>query len=245
MVAGGARPRRHARPPRLPTPSACPLRFGRYARSRAECPKSRAAGSHTVRAARDRGLHGDLHPGRGQRPGRLDQPHAQPRLERVADIWGAVSRPVPGGAPRDPLRAPACRPLSVPAGGGAGERGNRDGLPHRSGPRAPAGTVDGARPRAVRGHDPGASKPWRGGARAISLHDRRRRDRHDGAAEASWHRRAGQRRLPRHSLRQRLIPALGARQDRDRDLPGELSARQSPDCSSPPAAACSGSRSPR
>ena len=44
----------------------------------------------------------------------------------------AVPRPVPGGPPGDPLRAAPRRPLPVPAGGGARERGDRDGLPHRT-----------------------------------------------------------------------------------------------------------------
>ena len=42
-------------------------------------------------------------------------------------------------------------------------------------------------------------------------------------------RRAGQRRLPGHPRRQRLLPARRAREGRDRDLPRQLPARQPPD----------------
>ena len=51
----------------------------------------------------------------------------------------------------------------------------------------------------------------------------------DGAAAAARDRPAGQRRLPRDPLRQRRLPALRAREDRDRHVPGELPARQPPD----------------
>ena len=97
------------------------------------------------------------------------------------------------------------------------------------GARPPAGPVDGARAGAVRRDDPRAA-PARGGrARALPLHDRRGRHRHDGAAAPARHRRAGQRRLPRHPRRQRLLPAGRAREGRDRDLPRQLPARQPPD----------------
>ena len=65
-------------------------------------------------------------------------------------------------------------------------------------------------------------------ARALSLHDRRGRHRHDGAAAPARDRRAGQRRLPGHPLRQRLLSAVRAREGRDRDLPRQLPARQPP-----------------
>ena len=46
---------------------------------------------------------------------------------------------------------------------------------------------------------------------------------------AARDRRAGQRRLPRHPRRRRLLPAGRAREGRDRDLPRQLPARQPPD----------------
>ena len=58
---------------------------------------------------------------------------------------------------------------------------------------------------------PRAAPARRGRARALPLHDRRGRHRHDRAAAPAGDRRAGQRRLPRHPRRQRLLPAGRAR----------------------------------
>ncbi len=59
---------------------------------RAQPPKPRAVGPRARGAAGHGRLHGDLHPGREQLAGGLDEPHAEPRLERVADLRRAVSR---------------------------------------------------------------------------------------------------------------------------------------------------------
>ncbi len=89
--------------------------------------------------------------------------------------------------------------------------------------------MDGARPGAVRGHDPRPAQARRGGARALPLHDRSGRHRHHRAAATAGDRRAGQRRVSGHPHRERLLPAGRAREDRDRDLPRQLPARQPPD----------------
>ncbi len=217
--------RRNARPAGA---SERPRRADGYPRLDAEPEKPRAAGSRPRRAARDGGLHRDLHSGREQLAGSFDQPNAEPRVEHVAYIRRAVPCAVSGGASGDPLRAAACGPLSVPARRGARERWDRDGVPHRTRAGAPAGAVDGAWARAVRGDDPCVAPPRRGRARALPLHDRRGRHWHDGAAAAAGDRRAGQRRVSGHPRRRRLLPARGAREARDRDLSGQLPARQPP-----------------
>ena len=56
-------------------------------------------------------------------------------------------------------------------------------------------------------------------ARALPLHDRRRRPRAAAAAARAGHRRAGQRRLPRRRARPDRLPAGRVREDRDRRLP--------------------------
>ena len=200
-------------------------RPSRYARIRAKAPQSRAARLDSGGSARHRRLHGDLHPGGKQLGAGVHERDAQPRVEPLADLRAVVPRPVLGGASGDSLRAASRRPLSVPACSRPLERGNRDGVSHQPLLGAPAGAVDGARARPVRGDDRVAATRGHRRARALSLYDRRGRDRDGGVAALSGDRRAGQRRLSGHPLRLGLFPAGRAREDRDRDLPGQLPAR--------------------
>ncbi len=124
---------------------------------------------------------------------------------------------------------PYADPYLFPLGGGARERGDRDGLPHQPIAGAPAGAVDGAGLDPLRRHDPVAAAHGYRCARALPLHDRGGRDRDGGPAALPGDRRAGQRRLSGHPLRLGLLPAGRAREGRDRDLPGQLPARQPPD----------------
>ena len=68
-----------------------------------------------------------------------------------------------------------------------------------------------------------AARPPR--ARALPLHDRGGEHRAAADAAAAGHRRAGQRRVPRHQGRPDPVPAGGVRQARDHHLPRELPAR--------------------
>ena len=94
-------------------------------------------------------------------------------------------------------------------------------------------------PGAVRGHDPRAAARGGGRARALPLHDRGGRDRHDGAAAPARDRPAGQRRLPGDPLRQRRLPALRVRQDRDRRSSSPATCATTARSSSPRGGACS------
>ena len=193
----------------------------------AQPPQPRVARPAPRRPAGDRGVHGDLHPGAGRR--RSSGRDAQPRLQRVAHLRGDLPRAVPGGTPRDPLRAAQRRPLPVPAGGRAGERGDRDGVPDQPHAGAPAGAVDGGGAGAVRGHDSHAAPHGGQRAGALPLHDRRRGYRYDGATARARDRPGSQRGLPQRARGQHLLPAGGAGEDRAGDLSRQLPARQPPD----------------
>ena len=92
-------------------------------------------------------------------------------LSNVSLTYGAIFLGAVRRRPRrDPDDAAPRRPVPVPAGRAAGQLRDRDGLPDRPDPGAPAGAVVRARPGPVRGDDrrlPGLPQ-----ARAVPLRDR-------------------------------------------------------------------------
>ncbi len=126
---------------------------------------------------------------RGLRPGERPARQPQPDLRRL------LPRRLPRHPPLPADPAARRRPLPVPAGRAADRLRPGDDLPDRRDPGPRPGQLVRPRARPLRADDPLPARLRR--ARALPLHDRRRRPAAAAGAAPAGDRPAGQRRLPR------------------------------------------------